>query len=422
MWRRAAVGLFRQAAGQASPRRALLRPSRHPQCHWPQAGRLVAVSANSARVHRLPVGEEDIEDQHLAEQIAHYAAMRPNPLSLGKVLEMMTPWLMARFIYKELPIRYAERIRSIEALPGWDTVPDLAEVRRRHVRTFEDIIMSGKFPNRSSLGDPDLLVDFNQVVRSAAVRQTDVQLLTARAMHTLHRQNPDTFSVGFIDKWLDDFLLNWIGTEMLLAHYLACVHGQPTGIVDPRCDVAEVCRDVAFTMQRLCQDLRGRVPPVQVLSRSALEEDDLKLQKRPITVLVCADERRVAIRISDLARGIPFDVGAHVWSYMYSTARKQGESATPIAGYGVGLPLSRLYARYLGGSLDLISWPGYGTDVHLFLPRLTSEQVEVVPDQDNEDEWTHDRVSQLVGVGPQADAELKDFVDWVFNQTAKERA
>jgi len=368
----------------------------------------------------LPVGEEDIEDQHLAEQIAHYAAMRPNPLSLGKVLEMMTPWLMARFIYKELPIRYAERIRSIEALPGWDTVPDLAEVRRRHVRTFEDIIMSGKFPNRSSLGDPDLLVDFNQVVRSAAVRQTDVQLLTARAMHTLHRQNPDTFSVGFIDKWLDDFLLNWIGTEMLLAHYLACVHGQPTGIVDPRCDVAEVCRDVAFTMQRLCQDLRGRVPPVQVLSRSALEEDrrapafsyipsflnyilieilknccratlestqdDLKLQKRPITVLVCADERRVAIRISDLARGIPFDVGAHVWSYMYSTARKQAEGATPIAGYGVGLPLSRLYARYLGGSLDLISWPGYGTDVHLFLPRLTSEQVEVVPDQDNEDE------------------------------------
>ena len=31
-------------------------------------------------------------------------------------------------------------------------------------------------------------------------------------------------------------------------------------------------------------------------------------------------------------------------------------------GYGIGLPLSRLHARYLGGSLDLVSLPGYGVD------------------------------------------------------------
>lgn len=351
------------------------------------------------------------------QQVARFAAKRPNPLSLDKVLGMMTPWLSARFIFKELPIRYAERIRWIESLPGWEGIPDLVEVHRRHVETFQDIVCSGRFPNRSSLGLPDLLGDFNDVIRNAAIMQQDVQRLTARAMHTLHRQDPDAFSAQFIDGWLDDFLLNWIGTEMLLAHYLACVHGQPTGIVDEHCDVAEVCRNVAFTMQRFCQEQLGRVPPVQVLSRSAVEEDrrapsfayipsflnyilieilknscratiestddPMKLQKRPTTILVCADQRRVAIRISDLARGIPFDVGAHVWSYMYSTSRNRGDDATPLAGYGVGLPLSRLYARYLGGSLDLVSWPGYGTDVHLFLPRLSSEQVEVVPDGEN---------------------------------------
>jgi hypothetical protein len=38
------------------------------------------------------------------------------------------------------------------------------------------------------------------------------------------------------------------------------------------------------------------------------------------------------------------------------------QSGTPIAGFGFGLPLSRLYARYLDGDLKVLSQQGYGTD------------------------------------------------------------
>ena len=44
------------------------------------------------------------------------------------------------------------------------------------------------------------------------------------------------------------------------------------------------------------------------------------------------------------------------------------------SGYGVGLPLSRLYAQYLGGSLNLMSMPGEGTTAFLHLKRSLDGQ------------------------------------------------
>ena len=63
---------------------------------------------------------------------------------------------------------------------------------------------------------------------------------------------------------------------------------------------------------------------------------------------------------------------------MYTTAdnpmQKNSSSGTnivPMAGYGYGLPISRLYASYFGGNLNLISMEGFGTDAYLHLRRLS---------------------------------------------------
>lgn len=79
---------------------------------------------------------------------------------------------------------------------------------------------------------------------------------------------------------------------------------------------------------------------------------------------------RFLLQMSDRGGGIPRSQTDHLFKYMYSTAPQPSKSdahTVPLAGYGYGLPLSRLYARYFHGDLVLLSCEGYGTDAIIYL-------------------------------------------------------
>jgi len=102
----------------------------------------------------------------------------------------------------------------------------------------------------------------------------------------------------------------------------------------------------------------------------------------PIKVIVVEGTEDITIKISDEGGGIKRSAIPLVWTYMYTTMEGQdvsvdfqaNEFKAPMAGFGYGLPLSRLYARYFGGDLRLISMEGYGTDVYIHLNRLSSSR------------------------------------------------
>jgi len=102
-------------------------------------------------------------------------------------------------------------------------------------------------------------------------------------------------------------------------------------------------------------------------------------QLKPVKILMVEGETDISIRISDQGGGIERSRLPLAWSYLHSTVNdprlqmdllENRRIRTVLAGYGVGLPLARLYARYFGGDLDIKSLDGYGTDVYLSLPRL----------------------------------------------------
>ncbi|KJE96191.1 branched chain alpha-ketoacid dehydrogenase kinase [Capsaspora owczarzaki ATCC 30864] len=123
----------------------------------------------------------------------------------------------------------------------------------------------------------------------------------------------------------------------------------------------------------------------------------------PIIVTVCKGDQDLTIRIRDLGGGIhPEDV-PRVWDYgfskgHYASEQRQTPTATTSSDTntntntnttgasaaaqpssvaeptevrrGFGLPVSRAYTEYLGGSLHLESMHGYGVDVYIKLNHL----------------------------------------------------
>ncbi|KKK19847.1 putative mitochondrial pyruvate dehydrogenase kinase [Aspergillus rambellii] len=92
----------------------------------------------------------------------------------------------------------------------------------------------------------------------------------------------------------------------------------------------------------------------------------------------------ITIRIRDRGGGISPEVLPNIWSYSFTTFSDLGMEEngnidalntmssnsgqlSSIAGLGYGLPLSRAYAEYFGGSIAVQSLWGWGTDVYLTL-------------------------------------------------------
>ncbi|KAG5502580.1 hypothetical protein JIQ42_05649 [Leishmania sp. Namibia] len=101
----------------------------------------------------------------------------------------------------------------------------------------------------------------------------------------------------------------------------------------------------------------------------------------PIRVLINLQEgtEHACICISDEGMGMTDEALAMAMAYSYTSVSKpalqlseSGEKCastapSPLAGYGYGLPMSRVYAQLLGGDLFLQTMEGYGTRAYYYI-------------------------------------------------------
>lgn len=202
------------------------------------------------------------------------------------------------------------------------------------------------------------------------------------------------------------------------------------GVICTDCNVGEIAEDAIETAKYICEEYYGlfESPPIQliltktdiefmyvpghlihmlfetlknslratiefhtpIMKQKLMEKDpnlkpedidlnDLKFP--PIKVIISEGSEDIAVKVSDEGGGIPRSEIPLIWTYLYTTVPEtpvldseynQTSFKAPMAGFGYGLPISRLYAQYFGGDLKVISMEGYGTDVYIHLNRLSS--------------------------------------------------
>ncbi|GMM30301.1 hypothetical protein DAMA08_030460 [Martiniozyma asiatica (nom. inval.)] len=269
---------------------------------------------------------------------------------------------------------------------------------------------------------PNQVVEYNktvtEVLKKIKKRHDATVTTLAKGVQNWKMKNNRGYLDSSVNQFLDRFYMSRIGIRMLIGQTIALnlqsmknmQDDDYVGIISLKCNVKEIAQDAIDAARFACEehynimeipkvllyaadDLNFRYVPAHLVhmlyetlknSLRATIEHHSKLNPSvpledieypPIKIIVAKGDEDITIKISDEGGGIPRSAVPLVWTYFYTSAEKSdflNESGlkAPFMGLGVGLPHSRLYARYFHGDLKLISMEGYGTDVYLHLNRL----------------------------------------------------
>lgn len=362
--------------------------------------------------------------------IARYARRSATPVSLRQLLEFgrrPTPkklLLAAQLMHRELAIRLAHRVVELQALPyGLSAMRSVRRVRELYENSFADIVM---YPRPEKEGEEERR--FTELLRHIRDRHADVVRQIACGVLELKQSCGMGADDIQISSFLDRFYTSRIGIRVLISQQVSMSLERArqgyVGIIHIRCRPAHVAADAADAARALAYRHYGEEPPeVVILGKTDLEfpyiEGHLyhvlfELLKNsiratmehhlgrdvypPIKVIIADGQEDVTLKIADEGGGISRSSLPKIWTYMFTTATVppealiQDENVTatgggdharaavmdPLAGFGYGLPLSRLYARYFGGELSIASMEGFGTDAYVHLAKLGNRLEAVV--------------------------------------------
>ncbi|XP_074101643.1 pyruvate dehydrogenase kinase [Cotesia typhae] len=357
---------------------------------------------------------------NITKMLDFYSQFNPSPLSIKQFIDFgLSACERKSFIFlrKELPVRLANIMKEIHLLPEHLLrMPSLGIVNNLYVTSFEEIIHFEKAEVNETTLDK-----FCQALIKIRNRHTDtVEVMAKGILELKESHDVDAQMENNIQYFLDRFFMSRVSIRMLINQHTLLFGGvlngdnRHVGCIDPSCDVVSVIRDAYENARFLCDQYYLASPELIIKQhndfengnqirivyvpshlyhmlfelfknsmRAIMEYYDGRSDSYPsIEVNIVRGKEDICVKMSDRGGGIPRSQMDQLFKYMYSTAPQPSKSdahTVPLAGYGYGLPLSRLYARYFHGDLILLSCEGYGTDAVIYLKALSNEANELLP-------------------------------------------
>uniref|UniRef100_A0A7S3YZW8 Protein-serine/threonine kinase n=2 Tax=Lotharella globosa TaxID=91324 RepID=A0A7S3YZW8_9EUKA len=269
-----------------------------------------------------------------------------------------------------------------------------------------------------------LLQDNTEVVQTMA-------LGVIQARRSIQEKDLPDFR-RLVDLVLVRFFTARIGLRFIIEQFIASREYKTgfAGVIESFCNPVLIAQRAAEDASQLCKQHKDVAPKVLFHTPGANFSEDLQFtyvphhlhymlteilknsmratvechdpsNLPPIKVVFVAGNEDTTIKVIDEGGGIRRSEIETIWNFFHSTAeapiagtssgpsseelghwmdvlrdrnnRENGGPSIPpsaLAGYGVGLPLSRLFARYFGGDITISSMEGFGTDAYLHIPRL----------------------------------------------------
>jgi len=387
-------------------------------------------SCSSGLVYESTKITNKLLDANTLYHLDRYSRFTPAPISIKKLLDHgreHDPKGSFYFLQKEIPTRLANMIMELRLLPeDLKKQRECAEILNDYISSFRDLIA---FENECGTGTR--LETFNESLNIIRRRHLDTVPLMAQAVIKLnHKQNTSDGVNETIQYFLDRLYTNRISIHMLISHYNALL-GQTTtltgmvGTIHQSCDIGAICTDAYEAAADLCDGEYFSHPELKMTAKDFTDQsaavtsvyvpahlhhimfeifknsmratcefaEKQELSELPfIRCRIFKTKDDITIKISDRGGGINRKTRGKIFKYMYSTAPKVelphgggsygaglAAGSLPMHGLGYGLPLSRLYARYFKGDIKIASVDGYGTDVYVYLQRLSHMAQENLP-------------------------------------------
>ncbi|CAH7672309.1 branched-chain alpha-ketoacid dehydrogenase kinase [Phakopsora pachyrhizi] len=276
----------------------------------------------------------------------------------------------ANFVQSQLPTRIARRIRDFQQLPFVVASNiHLMETYNLYVEAFEKIRSFPKVTNRDRnqewcrfLGD--LLKEHRVVIPQLAIG------IAETADHLTNHQ---------IEKFMTIMFHSRICRRVLAEHHIALTsHEENLGVIETRLEVGKVLeRCIELVKSNIQSQSDGTVllnsfrAAIDYSSRNLPTLSNFKIKihiaSSPVIFFHLA-ERKERIRGLTQVGGLEGKVREHVRVDQNSSLTHEAEEIQE-ARLRIGLPLSSIYAQFLGGSLEMFSIKGY-SDVVLSIPKL----------------------------------------------------